>query len=189
MTIKKSILAVVLSVAATGAAVAGGHKALEYMAIKSSDVQLIDIIKTIGDNETITDIELDDENKQMVFEVKTIDLTADKEYERVYSLEDGRVLEEESESLSFFGVNDLDERDEKAINAVKASSVQLESLIPSLESKYQGKVLEVELEHKKGISFYEVKMFTDKGMRQKILVNLDNGEEIPVMHHKGKHKH
>ncbi|MFA0697933.1 PepSY domain-containing protein, partial [Vibrio sp. 10N.222.49.C9] len=73
------------------------------------------------------------------------------------------------------------------IEQVQKAEFDILKKLTELEEKYSAKALEVELENKKGIVFYEVELVSTEQGKQKLLINVATGEEIPVMKNK-KHK-
>ena len=62
----------------------------------------------------------------------------------------------------------------------------LRTLLDKIEKDYPGQVLEVELEREQQQWYYEVKLLSDDGRLQKLIVDAKTGEVVGV---KQKHKH
>ncbi|GEM80569.1 PepSY domain-containing protein [Vibrio superstes] len=164
--------------------------ALSLMALSSGSATLVNLapeIRTISTG-VVTEVELDDYKDTMfAYEFKVVDLDEGFEHKMSYSVQDGALLRHESENLTTFGFSDLDDDERYAIEQVQKAEFDILKKLTELEEKYSAKALEVELESKKGIVFYEVELASTEQGKQKLLVNVATGEEIPVMKNK-KHK-
>ncbi|MEZ8990889.1 PepSY domain-containing protein [Vibrio breoganii] len=164
--------------------------ALSLMAINSGSATLVNLapeVRTISTG-VVTEVELDDYKDTMfAYEFKVIDLNEGFKHKMSYSVQDGALLRHKSESLTTFGFSDLDDDERYAIEQVQKAEFDILKKLTELEEKYSAKALEVELESKKGIVFYEVELVSTEQGKQKLLINVTTGEEIPVMKNK-KHK-
>ncbi|GEA51473.1 hypothetical protein VIN01S_22770 [Vibrio inusitatus NBRC 102082] len=158
---------------------------LSLMAISSGSANLVNLapeVRTISTG-VITEIQLDDyKDSIFAYEFKVVDQTQGYEHDLSYSVQDGALLNHKSESLTTFGVSELDNDELLAIEQVKKAGFDILQKVVELEEKYSAKVLEVELESE-GVVFYEVELASNEIGRQKILINVATGEEIPVMKH------
>ncbi|MFS1983216.1 PepSY domain-containing protein [Vibrio breoganii] len=164
--------------------------ALSLMALNSGSATLVNLapeVRTISTG-VVTEVELDDyKDTLFAYEFKVVDLNEGFEHKMSYSVQDGALLRHESESLTTLGFTDLDDDERHAIEQVQKSEFDILKKLTELEDKYSAKALEVELESKKGIVFYEVELASTEQGKQKLLINVATGEEIPVMKNK-KHK-
>lgn len=65
----------------------------------------------------------------------------------------------------------------------------LRTLLDKIEKDYPGQVLEVELEREQQQWYYEVKMLSDEGRLQKLIVDAKTGEVMGIKQKKSKYKH
>ncbi|PMH46225.1 hypothetical protein BCU68_02290 [Vibrio sp. 10N.286.49.B3] len=180
--IKLGLLTAALSVSTL--AMASDDMTINLLALNASNTSVEALAPVVRqtDSGVVTEIELDDHrNKQVVYEFKLVDLEADTERELSYAVADQSLVEDKSESLTTFGFSDLDKEDRFAIERVRQSGFDILEVIPQLEQKYSAKLIEAELEEKSGIVFYEIKLASAQQGKQKILINVDGGEEIPVL--------
>ncbi|MDN2480634.1 hypothetical protein [Vibrio agarivorans] len=179
--IKLGLIATAISF--SGITMADDDMSINLMALNSSNTTVATLAPAVRKDYSgvVTEVELDDyKDQQVVYEFKMVDLDADSKYKLSYSVSDQSLVKEKSDSLSTFGFSDLDTDDRVAIERVIESGFDILSVIPELESKYSAKLIEAELEEKNGIVYYEVKLASTELGKQKLLINVDNGEEIPV---------
>ncbi|GAB7219767.1 PepSY domain-containing protein [Vibrio comitans] len=164
--------------------------ALSLMAINSGSASLVNLAPEVRSISTgvITEVELDDyKDTLFAYKFKVVDLAEGYKHKMSYSVQDGALLEHKSESLTTLGFSDLDDDERYAIEQVQKADFDILKKLTELEDTYSAKALEVELESKKGIVFYEVELASTEQGKQKLLINVATGEEIPVMKNK-KHK-
>ena len=65
----------------------------------------------------------------------------------------------------------------------------LRTLLDKIEKDYPGQVLEVELEREQQQWYYEVKMLSDEGRLQKLIVDAKTGEVMGIKQKKSKYKY
>ncbi|GAL14721.1 lipoprotein [Vibrio astriarenae] len=181
-SIKLALLATAIT--ASSYAMADDDMAINLMALNASNTSVEMLSPTVrqAHSGVVTEIELDDyKDQQVVYEFKIINLEANNKHKLSYSVNDQSLLKEESESLSTFGFSDLDKDERLAIERVNESGFDILNVIPTLEDKYSAKLIEAELEEKNGFVFYEIKLASAEAGKQKLLINVDSGEEIPVL--------
>lgn len=166
-------------------------KGVGVLALQSGSATFNDIATDIHQrvDGVIVEAEFDDFDNEYGYELKVIDLDSDNEYEFSYAISDGRLVAEETESLTTFGFSDIEDKERTAIQTVLSSNFNIVTAVSDLENKYNAKLVEFELENKKGIVFYEVKLFNLESGKQSLLVNVENGQEIPVINYKKAKKH
>ncbi|MDR9825976.1 hypothetical protein RCJ22_10195 [Vibrio sp. FNV 38] len=180
--IKLGLLAAALSV--SGYALADNDTAINLMALKTSNTSIEALTPTVrsAHQGVVTEIELDDyKDMHVIYEFKLVDLEGDIKHKLSYSVQDQSLLREKSESLSTFGFSDLDKEDRMAIERVLQADFDILQAVPALEKKYNSTLIEAELEEKNGLVFYEVKLASAEQGKQELLINVENGEEIPVL--------
>lgn len=182
---KTGLIASLLTMA--GVAHADNDAALSLMALQSGNTSLVELAPEVRkvSQGVVTEIELDDYRDQtFAFQFKVIDLAEGYEHEMKYSVQDGSLLKHETESLTTLGFSDLDQEDQVAIEQVQQAKFDIFDKIVELETKYKAKMIEAELENKKGIVFYEVELASAETGHQKLLINVATGEEIPKLKRK-----
>lgn len=181
-----------LAIAVSGSAFADDFdNGVGVLALQSGTATITELATDISQrvDGIIVEAEYDDFDNEYGYEFKVIDLDNDNEYEFSYAIADGRLIAEETEKLSTFGFSDLEDKERTAIQTVISSNFDIVTAVSNLENKYNSKLLEFELENKKGIVFYEVKLFNIESGKQSLLVNVENGQEIPVINYKKSKKH
>ncbi|CAM2969862.1 PepSY domain-containing protein [Vibrio rarus] len=161
--------------------------ALSLMALNSGSANLVNLAPKVQhiSKGVVTELELDTQkNNSMAYEFNVVDMPNDKQHKIRYSVSQGDLLKHTSESLTTLGFSELDKEDQHAVLQVTQANFDLLSTLIKLESKYSAKVLEAELDSKKGIVFYEVELANSTQGLQKLLINVANGEEIPVVNRK-----
>jgi hypothetical protein len=187
-----TLLAGLLSTAAISASAYADDydDALSLMALNTSSANIATLTSEVRSLSTgvVIEVEVDDHKKSsFVYEFKVVDLQEGVKHELKYALEDGLLLKHEEKSLTRLGFSKLDSEDKTAIEAVENANFDILKALVALEQKYSAKVIEAELETKKGIVFYEVELANAEQGKIKLLINVANGEEIPVMK-RSKHK-
>lgn len=185
-----TLLAGLLSVAAITAYADDYDDTLSLMALNTSSANIANLTSDVRNISTgvVTEVEVDDHKKStLVYEFKVIEVEEGIKHQLKYSLEDGSLLKHEQKSLTRLGFSQLDSEEQTAIEAVKNANFDILKALVDLEQKYSAKVIEAELETKKGIVFYKVKLANAEQGKIKLLINVANGEEIPVMK-RSKHK-
>jgi uncharacterized membrane protein YkoI len=180
----------VTAIAFSGIAVANDHQEdiLHVMALKASSTTISQLAPMIQKSAPgiVTEIELDDtDNNVLAYEFEVVDLEAGNRHELNFAIDDQTLINQESTSLTHFFFNSLESEEQSAIEAVQNAKFDILAVIPELENKHNAHVIEVELEEKKGIVFYEVKLFSSTQGKHKLLIDIETGEEFPV-HHKRK---
>jgi len=133
----------------------------------------------------VNEIELEIEHKgdRIVYEAEVFDLKNEKLLEVAYYPESSQVELVESENLTVLGFDRFDEDEMAVIKKMAADDFSLSGQIAKVKATYPGVVKEVELERKKGVSFYKIKLMNAGGERQKVILDVASGEMIPVMDH------
>lgn len=154
---------------------------LMLQALKSSKVSLNSLLEKFQADfpSTVMEIELDDEDNILVYEIKGIDLKEGVRYKAKYALYSGEEIDRHSKSLRFMGFNKLDDNDQAALEALQ-QGVSIKNAI-ALSNPQEGSYIEsIELEHKRGLTFYEVELLGPSGST-KILMDAKSGEVIPSL--------
>ncbi len=131
----------------------------------------------------ILEIELDDKNDQLVYEVEVVDLDKEKVFELYVNPSNGEVALSETESLTLLGFNRFDEDKLAALQSMKDNSFSLIGQLAKVKTEYPGVIKEAEFKQSKGVSYYKVKVLTHDGKRQKVILDAATGDMIPVMDH------
>ncbi|MBV1909190.1 MAG: hypothetical protein KUG78_07690 [Kangiellaceae bacterium] len=126
--------------------------------------------------------ELDDDDDEYFHEVKLIDTDADEKIKITLSIEDGEVLSEQRDSLfSWFSWLPWVSKN-KNIARVKQlldSENSLLSAINSIQLEQNSILLDVELEQKQGVLFFEIDSFGIDGEKE-WLIDANSNTLIPV---------
>ncbi|GAA3911419.1 PepSY domain-containing protein [Litoribacillus peritrichatus] len=131
----------------------------------------------------ILEVELDEKHNQLIYEVEVADLANEKVYEVYVNPTSGEVFLDETENLKLLGFNRFDEDKLAALRAMAENHFSLEDQLIKIKQDYPGIVKEAEFKQSKGVSYYKVKILTNEGRRQKVIVDALTGETIPVMDH------
>lgn len=162
------------------------HDEVEMLALKSSDTSIEQALTTFRSQYpgTIVEVELDHEDDQMVYEVKAIDLDGHERLKIAYAITDLSEVDSDRDSLSLLGFNKLDDEDVSALETVQAEgAITIDRAIEIAKANSAAFIKSVELEHKRGLTYYEVKMFDENG-KQRLLIDAKSGEAIPSMRRK-----
>ncbi|WP_111637353.1 PepSY domain-containing protein [Marinomonas shanghaiensis] len=152
------------------------------LALKSSQTSLDTVIATFKADypSIVTEIELDEEDNILMYEIKGIDLEEGTRYKAHYALHNGEKISNYSKSLRFMGFNKLDDHDLAALETVKNQGISIQDAI-ALTNLPEGSYIEsIELERKRGLTFYEVKSIGPSGST-KILIDAKSGEIVPSL--------
>lgn len=152
------------------------------LALKSSPISLNSILATFKTDypSIVTEIELDEEDNILLYEIKGIDLEEGTRYKAHYALHNGEKISSHSKSLRFMGFNKLDDHDLAALETVKNQGISIEDAI-ALTKLPEGSYIEsIELERKRGLTFYEVKSIGPAGST-KALIDAKSGETVPSL--------
>lgn len=165
-------------------AVADDDNALSALALQRANYSLEQAVEKLSTDYPghIVELEIDDYQNQATYEIEMINLVKEEKHKLQISLEDGSVLQEKSKSIKILGINRLDDDELFALKELQASDFKLNETIQHLKEKYNGDILEIELESEKGISFYKFKLMSEQGMKR-ILVDIKTGSVIPVISH------
>lgn len=158
---------------------------IKLLALKSSDVSLQDLVTKFESTYSgvVTDVELDHEDDVLVFEIKAIDLEKGVKHEASYSIKGGVPVKYHEESLTVLGFNKLDDHHITALEAMKgAQAISLKQAIAMAQSNSDAYIESIELEYKRGVSYYEVELLSASG-EQKLLIDAQSGEAVPSLRH------
>lgn len=124
----------------------------------------------------LVDYELEDEDGVLFHELKLIDLDEDVERKVVISVHDGNVVSEKTEKLwSWFSEDD----DVKAVKKLVANQYSMLDAIEKLELAREDLLLDIELEDKQGVVYFEIEVFSGDEERE-LLVDSKTKSIIPV---------
>ncbi|WP_019612883.1 PepSY domain-containing protein [Psychromonas ossibalaenae] len=149
---------------------------LSELALKRADFSIEQAVEKITNNfpGKITELKLDDYNHQSVFEVEVINEQEEIKHELKLSTADGSLLKDERTSLSTVGISSLDDKDRNMLNQLDTSKFNLQASISSVQEEYGSSVVALELENKKGITFYEIELLNDK----ELIIDVVTGEVV-----------
>lgn len=127
---------------------------------------------------TVYDYELEDEDGMLFHEFKLIDVEEDVKRKIIISVHDGKVVSEESESLySWF-------REDDDVTAVKKLSQNQYSILEAIEQiglLSDDLLLDVELEDKQGVVYFEIEFFkSEEDEERELLVDSKTKSIIPL---------
>jgi len=126
--------------------------------------------------------ELDEEDDQYFHEVKLIDVNADEKIKVILSITDGKVLaEERSRLFSWFSWLPWVSKNKNIarVNQLAAAKNSLLSAINSVELAQDAILVDVELEQKQGVLFFEIESFSPAGEKE-WLIEANSNTLIPV---------
>ncbi|GAC13911.1 hypothetical protein [Aliiglaciecola lipolytica] len=124
----------------------------------------------------VYDYELDEKDDRLVHEIKLIDLDADVKRKITLSADDGSVIKEEWERLfSWF----IEEDNVKAAKKLVANNYSMLQAIALIAINTDSLVLDVELEDKQGIVYFEIETYGPDGEKE-MLVDSKSKTIIPV---------
>ncbi|ALS97583.1 PepSY domain-containing protein [Lacimicrobium alkaliphilum] len=124
----------------------------------------------------LVDYELEDEDGLLFHEIKLIDLDEDTERKVVISVHDGNVVSEKKEKLwSWFKEDD----DIKALKKLVANQYSMLEAIEKLGLATDDLLLDIELEDKQGVVYFEIEVFSG-GEERELLVDSKTKSIIPV---------
>lgn len=126
----------------------------------------------------VYDYELEDEDGILFHEIKLIDVEEDVKRKVIISVHDGKVVSEESESLySWF-------KEDDSVTAVKKLVKNQYSILEAIEQVgllSDDLLLDVELEDKQGVVYFEVEFFkAGDDEEQELLVDTKTKSIIPL---------
>ncbi|WP_028862050.1 PepSY domain-containing protein [Psychromonas aquimarina] len=149
---------------------------LSELALKRADFSLEQTVEKVTNSfpGKITELKLDDYNHQSVFEVEVINEQEQIKHELKFSTADGRLLKDERTSLTTAGFSSLDDKDHLMLSQLDNSKFNLQASINSVQKKYGSSIIELELENKKGITFYQVELLNDK----ELIIDVVTGETV-----------
>ncbi len=162
------------------AALAGQDDVIARLAIESAKIkpeQAMEIVSQKYDGK-LSEFSLDDNDADdsMVYEVSVIDQKAGVKIEVNVDPNTGKVIEVERESIrSWYNDDDFDKKKYSQL----FEGTTLQSAVAAAKKVAPGVLLEAELEHEKGVVFFETELLTDKGV-QKVIVDMRSGKPIPV---------
>ena len=160
-----------------------GGDELELLALKSSDTRMEDALSAFRSNYagTVIEIELDDEDHSMVYEIKAIDLKGGEEHKASYTLKGAQQIKYSSESLNVLGFSKLDDDDAAAVKAVQAdSAISIDQALEIARKHSDAYIESIELENKRGLTFYKVE-YIGPGPERRLLIDALTGEQVPSM--------
>ncbi|WP_019616266.1 PepSY domain-containing protein [Psychromonas ossibalaenae] len=162
----------------TSFAAAADNDGLSELALKRANFSIEQVVEKVANNfpGKITELKLDDYNHQAVFEVEVINEKEGIEHKLKFSTADGKLLKDERESLSVAGFSKLDEKDHAMLNQLDTAKFDLQASISKIQKDYGSSVIELELENKKGITFYEVELLNDN----ELIIDVVTGEIVSI---------
>ncbi len=155
---------------------AANNDGLSELALKRAGFSLEQTVQKVTKSfpGKITELKLDDHNHQSVFEVEVINEQQEIKHELKFSTADGRLLKTETTSLSSAGFSSLDDKDRLMLSQLDTSKFNLQASIKRIQKEYGSSIVELELENKKGITFYQVELSNDK----ELIIDVLTGETI-----------
>lgn len=124
----------------------------------------------------ITEVKFDDYNYQSVFEVDVINQEKNVKHELKFSTADGLLLKEEKTRLSTAGYSHIDDKFLAKLTQLEKSNIDLLASINTIQGEYRSKIVEIELENKKGMTFYEVELSNGS----ELILDIVTGKIIPI---------
>ncbi|WP_028865117.1 PepSY domain-containing protein [Psychromonas aquimarina] len=157
---------------------AADNDGLSELALKRANFSIEEAVEKVTDSfpGKITELKLDDYNHQAVFEIEVINEKEGIEHKLKFSTADGKLLKDERESLSIASFSKLDDKDRVMLSQLDTSKFDLQASINKIQKDYGSSVVELELENKKGITFYEVELLNDN----ELIIDVVSGEIIPI---------
>lgn len=156
------------------------------LALQSSETTMTQAIAAFRSNYagTIVEIELDDEDHMLVYEIKAINLDAGEKHQASYTLNNLTEVEYYHKSLKVLGFSKLDDEDVAAIESVnQPGAVSIDKAIEIANAHNSSHIESIELEHKRGLTYYEVEYIDGSPMRR-LLIDAASGEAIPSINRK-----
>jgi uncharacterized membrane protein YkoI len=155
---------------------------LMLLALKSSQVSITQILEKFKADypSIVTEIELDDEDHILVYEVKGINLEDGVKYKVRYALHNGEEIDNYSKSLSFLGFNKLDDHDVEALETIQDQGLSALDVIAKTTLSEGAYIESIELENKRGLTFYEIKILGPMGWTKQ-LMDAKSGDVIPSL--------
>ncbi|MGB0783951.1 MAG: PepSY domain-containing protein [Marinomonas sp.] len=155
---------------------------LMLLALKSSQVSITQILEKFKADypSIVTEIELDDEDHILVYEVKGINLEDGVKYKVQYALHNGEEIDNYSKSLSFLGFNKLDDHDVEALETIQDQGLSALDVIAKTTLSEGAYIESIELENKRGLTFYEIKILGPMGWTKQ-LMDAKSGDVIPSL--------
>ncbi|WP_019617101.1 PepSY domain-containing protein [Psychromonas ossibalaenae] len=162
----------------TSFAAAADNDGLSELALKRANFSIEQAVEQVTNNYPgkITELKLDDHNHQAVYKIEIINEKEGIEQTLKYSTADGSLLKDERESLSVAGFSKLDEKDHVMLSQLDTTKFDLQASINKIQKDYGSSVVELELENKKGITFYEVELLNDN----ELIIDVVTGEIVPL---------
>ena len=164
------------------AALAGQDDVITRLAIEKAKIkpeQAMEIISKQYSGSRLSEFSVDDDDStdRMVYEFNIIDKVAGEKIEVTVDPETGNITEQERESIRSWYKKDQSFDKKKYQQLFEGTTLQ--EAIAEAKKVVPGVLLEAELEHEKGIVYFETELLTPKGV-QKVIVDMATGRPIPI---------
>ncbi len=153
------------------AALAGQDSVITSLAIEKAQVKPEQAMEIVSKQYSgkLSEFSVDDRDHdhKMVYELEVVDQTRGEKIEVSVDPDTGAIQEQERDRFSSRKYGSF------------FNGITLEKAVAEAKKMVPGTLLEAELEHEKGVVFFEIELMTDQGVR-KVIVDVETGKPIPV---------